>query len=213
MSRRREEPQRPPAPLPDALPEAPGSVRPEVPAPPPAGRSRARLAALLIGLLVVGVASGFGVAMLLGRGPCHGAGFVSDSFAYCVEPPDGWVASPASEGERGTDVFRSQDGTTEIAVVAVASENATLQTFAEGLREAASLQGYALGDAVRGSLDGSPTLEWDTRVSLEAREIVIREIVVIREGVAWRLQVADVEGTSADGVEEAARLLDSWRFA
>jgi hypothetical protein len=170
------------------------------------------LSVLVVGLLVVGVVSGFGIAVLLDRGPCHGAGFVS-SFGYCVEPPVGWEASPASEEASGTDVFRKQDGATVVSVVAQSSEDATLRDFAEQVRQLESLQGFALGDAARGNLDGSPTLEWDVRISTEGRETLVREIVVLREGTAWLVRIADGEGAPPSGVQEAGRLVDSWRFA
>ena len=75
--------------------------------------------------------------------------------------------------------------------------------FADSIREGDSLAGYALGEVRPGSLAGSPALEWDVRVSSEDAEILVREIVVIRDGKAWRLRIADEEGAPSDGVEEA----------
>jgi len=215
MTRERQEPQRPPIPVFDAFPAPPSTTRPEIPEPPPVQhRHRALVVvALVVGALVVGVGSGFGIAAFLDRGPCHGAGFVSASFDYCVEPPAGWVASPASEEESGKDMFRKQDGATVVAVVAASSEDETLQGFADQVRQLESLQGSALGDAMQGSLDGSPTLEWDARISSQDQETLIREIVVLREGRVWLVQIADGEGEPPVGVQEAGQLVASWRFA
>jgi hypothetical protein len=170
------------------------------------------MALLLTGLVAVGLAAGFAAASILERGPCHGAGFVSSSFGYCVETPTGWSATHADDGETGTDVFRNLDGATVVLVEAVRHGN-SLGSFAETVRRDDSLAGFALGEVRSGELDGSPTLEWDVRISSDTSEIVMHEIVVLREGVAWRLQIAEEEGATSDGVEEAERLVDSWRFA
>ncbi|MGZ8571338.1 MAG: hypothetical protein ACXWW5_03840 [Actinomycetota bacterium] len=214
MNRRRDAvPERPPAPVFDRLPSPPGGGRrPEIPPPPAAKRSGGRTALVLAGLLAVGVTAGFVTAMLLECGPCHEAAFVSASFDYCVETPAGWLASPASEVEAGVDVFRKQDAATVVVVEAVTHDGGSLDAFADSIREGDSLAGYALGEIRSGSLAGSPALEWDVRVSSEDAEILVREIVVIRDGKAWRLRIADEEGAPPDGVEEATRLVDSLRF-
>ncbi len=164
------------------------------------------------GLLAVGVTAGFVVEMLLGSGPCHEATFESAAFGYCVDTPEGWLVSPASEEEAGADVFRNQDGATVVVVKAVEHESGSLEAFADSIRKSDSLAGFALGEVEGGNLAGSPTLEWDVRVSTEVSEVLMREIVVIREGKAFRLQIADEEGAPPDGVDEATRLVDSWRF-
>jgi hypothetical protein len=164
-------------------------------------------------LLVVGVVSGFGVAILLHRGPCSGAAFVSTDFSYCVEPPEGWSAEAASTGESPSDVFRHEDGVTIVSVQAVGADGETLQGFADTLRKHDSLRGYALSDPERGTLGGSPTVEWNARVSVELQEVLIREIVVLHDGVAWRVRIAAPEGAPTEARSEAEELVGTWRFA
>ncbi len=109
-------------------------------------------------------------------------------------------------------MFRNQDGATVVVVEGISHEGGSLRDLADSIRQGDSLAGFALGEIRSGSLAGSPTLEWDVRVSSEASEVLVREIVVIREDRAWRLRIADEEGAPPEGVEEATRLVDSWRF-
>jgi hypothetical protein len=207
--------ERPPAPLGDGLPSPPGSsTPPAVPDPPPAERSTRRVAVVLAALFAVGALVGFGVAVLLQRGPCEGASFVSEAYGYCVDTPAGWEASAAADEPSGVDAFRDTDAATIVYVEAVRlAEGDDLESFATTMRVKDSLNGYAVTDPVTGSLGEAPSLEWDAVTSTGDVQIVVRVIVAIRHGVAWRLQIADADAPPEPDLSEARELLDSWRFA
>lgn len=206
--------ERPPAPLGDGLPPPPGRrARPAIPAPPPATRSRKKTVVVLGVLFAVGALAGFGGAVLLQRGPCEGASFVSDAYGYCVDTPSGWESSPAAEEPSGVDAFRETDGAAVVYVEAVRlPQDQDLDAFATSMRVQDSLNGYAVTDPVPGTLGGAPSLEWDAITGEGDVKIVVREIVSIRDGVAWRLQIADAEATATPDLAEAQELLDTWRF-
>jgi hypothetical protein len=204
----------PPAPLDDGLPAPPGArPRPPVPDPPPRPRSKARIAVVLVALFAVGAVAGFGGAMLLDRGPCEGASFVSDAYGYCLDAPEGWDTSAAAEEPSGVDAFRHGDGGTVVYVEATRlAEGQDLQAFADSMRVKDSMKGFAVTDPVTGTLGGAPSLEWDAVSSQAGVRIVVREIVSIRDGVAWRLQIADSDTPEAPDVDGARELLATWRF-
>jgi hypothetical protein len=185
-----------------------------VPDPPPKPWSRTKVVAVLAALFAVGAAVGFGGAMLLERGPCEGASFVSEAYGYCVDTPAGWESSSAADEPSGVDAFRDTAGATVVYVEAVRlAEGDDLHAFATSMRVSASMNGFAVTDPVPGTLGGAPSLEWDAVSSQDDLRIVVREIVSIRGGVAWRLQIADGATPEAPDLDAARELLDTWRFA
>jgi hypothetical protein len=189
-------------------------MRPPMPEPPPKRRSIWRVVVVLAGLFAVGALGGFGVATLLERGPCEGASFVSTAYGYCVDTPEGWDASPAADEPSGVDAFRDTDAATVVYVEAVRlpEAGAALADFADSVRVDDSLSGLALTEIESGVLAETPSLEWDVVTSADG--VVMREIVTIRGGVGWRLQIADPgAGIEDASLAEARELLGSWRFA
>lgn len=168
---------------------------------------------MLAALFAVGAVVGFGGAVLLERGPCEGASFVSVAYGYCVDTPTGWESSPAADEPSGVDAFRDTDGATVVYVEAVrVPGDQDLDAFATSTRVQDSLNGYAVTDPVLGTLGGAPSLEWDAVTGDGDAKVVVREIVALRGGVAWRLQIADSADTADPELAEARALLDSWRF-
>lgn len=206
--------ERPPAPLGDGLPSPPGArIRPSLPEPPRKGRSKGRVAVVLVSLFTVGAVAGFGGAMLLERGPCQGASFVSEAYGYCLDAPAGWEPSAAADEPSGVDAFRAGEGGTVVYVEAVRLDDGQdLRAFADSMRVSDSMNGFAVTDPVSGTLGGAPSLEWDAVSTQAAGRLVVREIVAVQDGVAWRLQIADSATPDAPDVERARELLATWRF-
>jgi len=167
---------------------------------------------VLVALFAVGAVAGFGGAVLLDRGPCGGASFVSEAYGYCLDAPAGWEPSAAAEEPSRVDAFRDDGGTVVYVEATRLAEGQDLQTFADSMRVNASMNGFAVTDPVTGTLGGAPSLEWDAVSSGAGGAVVVREIVSIRGGVAWRLQIADSETPDAPDVDGARELLDTWRF-
>lgn len=185
-----------------------------MPEAPPPKRSKGLVAVVLVALFAVGAVAGFGGAVLLTRGPCEGASFVSAAYGYCVDTPTGWESSAAADEPSGVDAFRDTDGATVVYVEAVrVAEGDTLDGFATAMRVQDSLKGFAVTDPSPGTLGGAPSLEWDAVTGEGDATIVVREIVAIRGNVAWRLQIADAGSTADPDLSEARALLDTWRFA
>lgn len=207
----------PPAPLSDGLPRPPGSrARAEVPPPPPppAKRFSLKVVAVLTALFVVGAAGGFGVASLLQGGPCDDATFVSVAYGYCVTVPAGWEPSHAAEEPSGVDAFRDTDAPTVVYIEAIRlPEGDGLQEFAKAMRVQDSLNGFAVTDPEPGTLGEARSLEWDARGPFAGDDVVVREIVAIRGGIGWRLQIAGADVGGEPDLAEARVMLDSWAFA
>jgi hypothetical protein len=178
------------------------------------------IALLVVTLFVVGGVVGFAASALFTTRPCDGAGFVSERYGYCVDTPNGWVASPADQEETGLDAFRRSDAATVVMVQAVRlGEGDDLDAFVRQLRTRDEQAGYAVGKAGTGELAGQATREWQVTVSTDTGDVIVREIATVREGTGWYVQVGDVaptDGGDASTLTESPEiqaLLDSWRFA
>jgi hypothetical protein len=168
---------------------------------------------VLVTLFSIGAAAGFvGAGVFRGR-PCEGATFVSEAFGYCVDPPNGWLASSAKEELSGVDAFRDGDGSTVIYVEAVRlGGGVDLDAFASRMRALDADAGHELSDARAFELGGVPALGWDVRLEGPTGPMVVREIVTVAGAAGWRLQWAH-PGLDPAADEEARSLLQSWRFS
>lgn len=186
----------------------------QVPAAPPSSRSRSRKVGALVVLFLVGsVIGGLGIWLLTPR-PCDDAGFVSERFGYCVDTPQGWVASQAADEPSGSDAFR---GETTAGVVWIEAfdlrSGEDLTGFAERVRGLDAAQGFDLSDPSPGIVGEVEASEWEVVVSSPSGDTFVREIVVVQGDVGWRLQIAyPAEGDDSDG-DDVESLLNSWRFA
>jgi hypothetical protein len=180
----------------------------------PAKRRSLKVVAVLAGLFVVGAAGGFGVASLLQEGPCDAATFVSVAYGYCVMVPVGWEPSHAADEPSGVDAFRDTDAPTVIYIEAVRlPEGEALHGFAQAMRVKDSLAGFAVTDPEPGTLGEARSLEWDAVGPVAGADAIVREIVAIRNGIGWRLQIAGAEEDGEQDLSEARQMLESWAFA
>jgi len=182
---------------------------------PPGRRRRVWPALLLLGCFAAGALGAY-LAVRSGAAPdpCLGAAFVSDAFGYCVDPPEGWVASQGAAEPTGADAFRIGSAPTVIFVEAVElTDEQGLDAFVADLRARNEAAGYSPGAPSFGTLAGEPMTQWEMRVSSPEGETVVREIAVVRGGFGWRLQVADSVERWPTSSREINALLDSWRFA
>lgn len=200
------------------LPPPPGSPEPpELPAvgngPLPERRATVPVVLALVLTVLVGAGAFALVSWASGGTGCDDGDFESIRFGYCVRAPGGWVAA-AAEGE-GTplDRFQMQDGAATITVIAVpltqGQDLARFEQFVRGFDEDA---GARTGVSSTVEVDGVAGVTFD--VTLEGLDGVVRsrEVLFTRDGVAWRVTLADDEvgfGSSATRLEE---LLGSWRF-
>ena len=187
--------------------------RPQVDVRPPAPPSRARPFVVLGGLALAAVA---GIAWLVaGPNPCRGATFTSDAFGYCVDVPSGWAQSPARFGNGATlDGFSPTDGSASILVEAVDLADATdVDAWATRVRGRDYEAGLSPGDVADTTVAGLPARTWDvTSVSGDGTQYRTREIVVVRDGIGWRIVLNETQAGFDAAAASLDDLLASWRF-
>jgi hypothetical protein len=204
----------PPAPLPDPFPLPPGA--PGQPRLPPAPKPKPSKVGMLITALVVAAVvavSGLAMQRAFRPDPCQGAAFVSSTYGYCVTPPKGWTDTPAAREFFGVDVFRKDTTPIVIYVDAIQLAGEDLDAVTEAVRQVDQVRGATLGEVSTSSLDGEPTREWTVTEQTPQGGRSVREIITVRDDIAWRIEVADVEGAPNQDFAEAQQLLDSFRFS
>jgi hypothetical protein len=191
---------------------APG-VRPQIEDAPPVPPSRWR-ALVVLGAVVLG-AVGVGPWLLLRPDPCRGTNFSSANFGYCLTVPEGWTAEPARFGssvELDQFAVPSQGATVLVEAVDLQQKD-DLGGFADMVRQKDESAGLKPGPGRRTEIDGVAAQVWDiTIVSDAGTSYQMREVVVVKDQVGWRITLNDV----ADAFEEHAvpfdEMLRSWRF-
>jgi hypothetical protein len=157
--------------------------------------------------------SGLAVRSALRPAPCQSAAFVSSSFGYCVNPPTGWTGSPAAQEFFGVDAFRSDTSPVVVYIDAIQLGDENLDAVAAVVRQLDQKVGpVTLSEITTSSLDGEPTREWTVTQQSRQGGRAVREIITVRDGIAWRIEVADVQGAPDQDYTEAQQLLDSFRF-
>jgi hypothetical protein len=206
--------EKPPAPLPDPFPSPPGAGgQPRVPPPPKPKPSRVGTAITAIVVAVVVAVSGLAVQRALRPDPCQGAAFVSSSFGYCVSPPTGWTGTPAAQDFFGVDAFRRDTTPVVIYIDAIQLAGEDLDAVTAVVRQLDQVRHATLSEVDTSSLDGEPTMEWTVTEQSRQGGRSVREIITVRDDIAWRIEVADVEGAPHQDYTQAQQLLDSFRFA
>ena len=188
-------------------------VRPQIEDAPPAPPSRWR-ALVVLGAVVLG-AVGVGTWLLLRPDPCRGTNFSSANFGYCLTVPEGWTAEPARFGssvELDQFAVPSQGATVLVEAVDLQQKD-DLGGFADMVRQKDESAGLKPGPGRRTEIDGVAAEVWDiTIVSDAGTSYQMREVVVVKDQVGWRITLNDV----ADAFEEHAvpfdEMLRSWRF-
>jgi hypothetical protein len=180
---------------------------------PPARPSRWR-ALIVLGAVVL-VAVGAGMWMLLRPDPCRGTNFSSANFGYCLTVPAGWTAEPARFGSSvELDQFAVPSQGATVIVEAVDLEQGTdLDGFADLVREKDATAGLKPGPRTGTEIDGVAAEVWDITVASEAGTAYqLREVVVVKDQVGWRITLNDLADTFDDHAAPFEEMLRSWRF-
>jgi hypothetical protein len=164
----------------------------------------------VIGLLVAGV----GVYFLVRPNPCDGTNFTSTNFGYCVLVPQGWQAGPAHFGSDVTlDQFAPPTSATTVLVATVDLDaGARLADFSNFVRQKDESAGLTPGPESDTKVDGVPALQWDMTVDTNGETYRMREVVVVRDDVGWRITLNDLEQGFPNSAVAFHDLLDSWQF-
>ena len=86
-----------------------------------------------------------------------------------------------------------------------------LRSFAEDVRGLQTDNGLNLERIRTLTIAGVDALRWDATLGASG-DITTRTIVFARDGIAWRLQFADVADAFDESVADLDRMLGSWRF-
>jgi hypothetical protein len=142
--------------------------------------------------------------------PCDEANISSDRFGYCFTAPAGWrVAEPAA-GQLPADQLFRPDGTTTLMIQAVETGR-DLSAYADDVRRLQTDNGLDTEKMRTLTVAGVDALEWDATLG-SSGAVRARTVVFERNGVAWRLQLADSTKAFDEHVGDLARMLESWRF-
>jgi hypothetical protein len=143
--------------------------------------------------------------------PCSDRSFRSDRYGYCAETPDGWdEADPVSEADR----FVLADGVATVAVIATRVDGSTdTAAYAERIRSLDEAAGFATGETKTTDVDGEPAVYFDAGGNSTDVSFAVREVVVVRQGVAWRITFSDVRDGFDEHFHAFGSFLDSWQFS
>lgn len=181
--------------------------------PPPEPPPRWRVVAVL-GVLTAGMI-GVGAFLLLRPDPCEGTNFSSPAFGYCLSVPAGWTAEPARFGDQvALDQFAPpKDAATVIVDATDLERGVTLEEWAGFVRQRDADAGLTPGPASATTVDGLPAQRWDVTVTSDAgTSYRMREVVVVRDEVGWRIALSDTEEGFTVSSAVFERMLASFRF-
>lgn len=188
------------------------------PPPPPSDEQpqRPSKVPVVMALMLVGFvsASSFALVSWARSGDaCGEADFESIRFGYCTSTPAGWIAAAAQGEDMPLDRFLQQDGSAVITITAVSltrgQDLARFEQFVRGFDE-------DVGATTSGStplkVDGVDAVAFDSTLEGPDGAVRSREVLFAREGIAWRVTLAD-EGVGFEASTARLReLLDGWRF-
>jgi hypothetical protein len=169
----------------------------------------------VIALSVLGLAVLAGGLWYAARpNPCEGK-FSSALFAYCATIPAGWSGGSQLAGQENIDQFApsGEDAVTWVRVQEVLDPAIQTQQYAQQFRTSQEANGLAPGRIEGLELDGEQALAWEVTVtSQEGENLVLREVVLVREDGAWRIELVSTEQMYPRARVAFEDLLSSWRW-
>ncbi len=207
----------PPAPAGDPpMPPPPGSGGGEEgpsPPEPPERRATVPVAMALLVTVLVGVGAFAVASWASGGSGCEAGDFESVRFGYCARAPAGWIAAAAQGEDASLDRFLLQDGAATITVTAVSltkgQDLARFEQFVRGYDEDA---GGRTGATSSLEVDGAEAIAFDVTVEGPDGVVRSREVLFTKDGVAWRVTLADEEVGFEANLRRLDEFLESWRF-
>jgi hypothetical protein len=186
-------------------------VQLELKAPPKRSKWKPVVVLGTMGLMLIGG----GAFFLFRPDPCKGTNFTSDTFGYCLSVPEGWVAQPARFGTSATlDQFAPPRATATVIVDAAdLTDAAQLDQWAAFVRQKDQDAGLIPGRPTDLTLDGVAAQQWDVSVTSDSGAgYTMREVVVVRDDVGWRVTLSDSSDGFASSAGTLKLMLESWRF-
>lgn len=175
----------------------------------PADDERHPVLAVLIAAAAVMAMGVIGLA-LTRPVPCSDRSFLSDRYGYCVNAPDGW--DEAGEGSQ-SDRFVLSGGAATVAVTASRVDASTdTAAYLERIRSLDEAAGFAIGETKTTGVDGESAAYFDAAGNSADASFAVREVVIVHEGVAWRITFSDVRDEFDEHFRAFGSFLDSWQF-
>jgi hypothetical protein len=188
---------------PEPLPEAP-------PAPPQGSPAKVVVAATAL-FLVLGLAA-LGGAWLLQPGACADSTVESARFGYCLAAPGWEYTNEQTSSDLPYDELVHPVDSSSVRIVAVETPNGLNQVISDVRESETGQEGIVLGEIVDTTVGGVPARRWDISLEADGVELQIREVVFVRGGTAWKVQlIAEREGFDTR-VPEFEQILRSWNF-
>jgi hypothetical protein len=176
--------------------------------------SRGPIAVALTVLLgVLGIAIGIVLWRSNAPEPCPRDSFVSERFGYCVSLPRGWDAiDPAFVGST-IDRFEAPSGGGTIDISAVPlQEGQDIDVFAAYVRTLDERSGLKIDEDGSESVGDVTARSFDVSTASGGDPTLGREVVFVRDGFAWRVQMSDASGAFEATAELLDDMLESWIF-
>lgn len=189
------------------------SARPQIEIATPKPPSKAR-PFVVLGVVVVAAVAGVAF-WLLRPDPCADTNFTSDTFGYCLAVPDGWTAEPARFGADVTlDQFAPTSSPATVVVEAVdLASGVDLAQWSAFVQKKDTDAGLTPGPSAAATVDGVSAQRWDLTVTADdGTAYRMREIVVVRDEVGWRIALNDTDQGFEVSAAAFARMVESWRF-
>jgi hypothetical protein len=209
-----------PLPLPPAsggppMPPPPGSGGDGAPPPPEEPQRRATVPIVVALALTALVAAGAFALVSWARSGngCERGDFESVRFGYCAKAPAGWQVSAAGSEGSALDRFLVPDGAAVITVTAVRlTQGQDLDRFEQFVRGYAEDAGGAAGPSSPIEIDDTQGIRFDVQLDGADGIVRSREVLVARDGLAWRVTLADDQVGFEASLRQLDEFLESWRF-
>jgi hypothetical protein len=198
------------------LPPPPPGAEPEVEEIAPGGRSRSTVRAIAVvaalTLAVAGVVAA-GIWWLGGPSICGDSTVESSRFGYCVAAPGWEFTNDGEETQLPYDELIKPADASTVRIVAIQLEGGqSLDDVVQAVRDIEAEEGVELTEVVDRRVAGVPAAQWDIALGEGQVEQQVREVVFVRGGSAWRVQLqADTVGFDLRA-EEFEDILRSWTF-
>jgi hypothetical protein len=197
-----------PAPPPGADPEPVGEQDREA----PEGSAAKVLVAAGVLVVVLGALLA-GYAWLRTPGRCEASTVESTRFGYCLAAPGWEYTNERSSSTLPYDELVHPADASSVRILAVPVEaGGRLADVIAAIRQGTVEEGAAPGAVTDTTVAGVPAARWDSTLDTGGVELRIREVVFVRDGTAWRVQLAaDPERFDAR-LSDFERILGSWTF-
>lgn len=191
----------PPPPTDDPRPEAPRA-------------SAARVFFAVAGVLVIvlGVAGGTAWWIRGAEPICDSSTVESARFGYCLAAPGWQYTNEQGSSSLPYDELVHPDSSSVRILAVQLSAGEGLDEVVENVRRIETGEGIDPGEIEERRVAGVPAAQWDLAVESGDVQVQVREVVFVRRGMAWRIQLIAEDSGFETRLRDFERILRSWIF-